>query len=466
LKHLVILAAAVIAILGAWLVLGLMSGSTGSTVALIIPTDQTDKISLIRSAHQLWKAKPNYYDSQKVFDLIRLLDEQLDDEQWRAVSAPVFYAWENHRAVDSVRGLLVLRNKTLLPRWTRAGTASDLEGLVRAANQAAFDAAAINEALGNAAAVPVQADGYEASRISEIVAASIRARDLRRAKTYLAQLHWGEGVPGEARVPAEKVNTVVDLCLSVDSGKYDLVGVVRAWGGQDSVMGRTVFRPILEEVALRSMQGRQGPRVADLFADSANEEKAEAYWDKVIVRFIPRCAEGDETKNGNLSSLLVAFGAKYKRPDFAFRIWMKVAALAVKSSPEDPLRAVLLFERALSMAVTDAHRVAAAKGAAEGYAKALEFRKAVEVLQQIGSQLHGDEEEKEFGILLEEAKKKEKADQERVAKQEVAIDLDRRRGRLQAMKDKLVAAKRSGRPGDELRAIEGVIHTLEKELTE
>lgn len=469
-KQLIILVVGVVLLLASWWILGLIMGAPSGPAKLILPTDPNDKPALIRSAHQLWRATPDYYDSAEVLAFLGRLCDSLDRNQWRAVTAASFFAWENQRGIVGSRGLLTQLNAKLLPRFANEGTLADLEGLIRVANTGAFDAAPINALLEGIVSAPLPASGYDDTRASEVIAASIRIRDLKRAKMFLGKLKWTEGASAEAKAPVGHVHAIVDLCLAVDAGKYDFPAVVREWSSQgEGIVGRTALRPVLEEVGLLLLQTTEpskGSRIAEHFTASAGVPDAESYWSRVVARIIPGCTQGDEIKNNNLGILIVAYGKKFEKPDFAFVTWMNIAELTLKEAPEDPLRSVALFDRALAAAQTDDQRIQAVQKVVAGCMKVLEFARARKAWAQTSALVKLPESKRKMDALQEELKKKEAADRERVVKQEKAIDLDRRRGRLQAMKDKLSAAKRSGRPAEELVAIEQVIKDLQKDVIE
>ena len=469
-KQLIILVVGVILLLASWWILGLIMGAPSGPAKLILPADPNDKPALIRSAHQLWQATPDHYESTDVLAFLGRLCDALDRNQWRSVTAPAYFAWENQRGIVGSRGLLTQLNGKLLPRFANDGTLADLEGLIRVANTGAFDSAPINTLLEGVVSTPLPVSGYDDTRASEVIAASIRTRDLKRAKMFLGKLKWTEGATAEAKASVGHVHAIVDLCLAVDAGKYDFPAVVREWASQgEGYVGRTALRPVLEEVGLRLLQASEPAacaRIADHFAASAGLTESESYWNRVVARIIPACTQGDEIRNNNLGVLIEAFGKKFEKPDFAFTTWMNVAELTLKEAPEDSLRSVALFERALALARTDDQRVQAVQKVVAGCMKVLEFARARKAWERTSALVKLPEAKRKMDALQDELKKKEAADRERVVKQEKAIDLDRRRGRLQAMKDKLSAAKRSGRPAEELVAIEQVIKDLQKDVIE
>jgi hypothetical protein len=470
-KHLGVLGGAVLILVASWWLFGRGLGRPPGPAKIVLPANVNDRPALIRAAHQLWEAEPGHFDAVQCLAFLKLLNDSLDDAQWRAVEAPVSFAWRNHRGITWIRGTLVTLNEKLLPRMVRAGSMADLEMLIQCSNERTFDSAPIDKALSEIAKAPLPKAGYSGSRFSELVAAAIRAGDLKRAKAWLAGLSWEEGTPDNAKAPAARVVAIVDLCLAGLSGRFDLAAVIREWQGQgDDAIGRTALRPVLEQVAARAIRGQNGDapllRIEDLFAQGSEEAGAEEYWDRAILHSYPDLVDAVDVTVTRVAVLLRLYGARFKKPEYEYDTWMKVGDQIVKSSPGDPLRAVKYFDRGAQSATSDARRVAAAKKSSAGYLKALEFEKAKGAAQVVSDAVTEEAARKEMDLLLADIRKKLLADQARVAKQKQAIDLDLRRGRLQAMKDKLSAAKKYGRPQEEIRAIEAEIKVIEKQLTE
>jgi tetratricopeptide (TPR) repeat protein len=468
-KPLAILLGAVLFLLTAWWLIGRGFHGPQGPAPLILPSDPRDKPGLIRAAHQLWRATPDYFDPAAVFAFIQRLNDSLDDDQWKAVSSPVFFAWENHRKMVSRRPALTALNVALLPRWIRSGSMSDLEGLIRVANEKSFDSGSIDTVLQTLATAPLPPSGYDGSRFSELAAAAIRIGDFKRAKAYLKMIAWTAGTEEDLKKPAALVADIIELCLLAETGRYNLPAVVQAWDAQGAdAIGRTALRPVLEDIALRALRGTENPgaSILPLFEASQSVEGADGYWDRVVGRFMPNCLDGNENKISALATLSSAYGARFERPDYAFRLFMKAGPMIEKSSPGDPLRAVRLFEVAAAVAPSDAGLAEATRRAAAGQMKALEFPRARKGVESALAKVKDSEAVKALQALLEEVLKKQKADDDRVAKTRKEIDLNRTQNRLSGYKDRLAAARKAGRPQEELESLQRVIKILEKEITE
>jgi len=470
-KQLLVLVAGVLVILGAWWLVGLFGKSATGPAQLVLPADLNDKPALIRSANQLWNAHPGYYDSAACIGLLARLAESLDDQQWRAVTSPVFFAWENLRTMTEVRGSLSSLNQKLLRRFASNGTTYDLNGLVRASNAKSFDAAAINAALDAIVAVPLPPSGLEGTRLLDLVVASLWAGDVPRAKGYLSSVRW-ESAPGaDATSFLDRLKSMIDVTLAAANGKLDGLAMVRCWQEQGaSPAGRSVLRPILEGLALQVMETSDplgaGIKPTDLFAASAAEPGAEHFWNRIATRFVGSCAQGSEMKNANMAGLLARYSEKFKKPDYGVPFWMKAGTLVLTHFPGDPLRAVKLFERALAASLTDAQRIEAIRNIVPACLKAQEFLKARSVVEAGLARVTDAAIKKELEALLADVRKRTTADEARVELQKKSIDRDLRRGRLQNMKDVLVEARKSGRPPEQLQALERAIRDLEKDVTE
>jgi hypothetical protein len=470
LKHLLWLAVAVAAMVAAWLVFFSSRPGPQGPVPLVIPKVLNDQHALVRSAHQLWKATPGYYDSFECANFIKLLAENLDDQNWAAVSAAAYFAWANLRSITEVRSRLLQVDEVLVPRFARTGSVTEIEGLIQTSNARMFDRDLINRSLREVLSSPVPATGFSGSRHEDYIAAAIRLDDLDRAREYVAKVVWPKELGPEARAGLDRMVSVIDLCSKGRGGVFDLPQVVRLWQSYASdSTGRRSLRPVLENIGYKSIweDSREArDRGLAMFSGSASEEGAQGYWERILQKSVsPLLSAGTNQING-LANILNEYGTRFRLPAYSCQYWLQVGKTQAKETPNDPLRAVLFFERACASADRDENRLSATKGIVDGCIKAYEFARAKTWVEDSLSRVKDPKIKLELTALFDQVAKKMAEDRARVAKQEKAIDLDLRRGRLQAMKDKLAAAKRSGRPSDELVAIERAIRELQREVTE
>jgi len=470
-RQLIVLTAGVLLIVGAWWVTNKVAGQPPEPAKLALPPDQADKPALIRSAQQLYWARPGVFDPLDVIAFLRRLNESLDDNQWRAVSAVAFFAWENQRASVPTRVALSKLNETLLRRFARCGSISDLIGLVNHANENAFDGVPINSVLDELTDDAVGKAGYDEMRLSELIAATVFVRDLKRAKGYLGKVKWEPEAPPEAKATVELWTAAVNLCESAERGLVDLPPTVRTWHSMGAfALGRSVFRPVLEEIALRLLDTWEGrgdkPKLDEIFSSSAAEVGGEGYWNRIVERYGPSCITASGAKVDNLATLAAAYGSRFKKPAYAYQVWNKAAEANAKSSPQEPLRTVEFLERAFVAAPDDARRTETLKEISRLTLKAKEYERARKRIEAGMSSVSDPEFKEKLADLLSDVKKKVAEDNRRVDQYQKDVDLDRRRGRLKIMREYLAKAQKDKRSPEAIRNIEEKIRELEKDVTE
>lgn len=470
-KHLIMLLAAAAIIVVSWWLIGEISHRRDAPPTIQIPQNLADKPGLIRSANQLWDAKPDYFDSRQVATFLKLLVQNLDDDSWRAVSGAAYFAWSGLRGSPSVRPQLLELDESLLPKFVGSGALPEIEGLVRIADEKAFDSLKISQTLEKYVAVPLPPGSFPGSRQEEIIASSIHVNAYPRAEQLMGKLVWSEGGDAADKSSLARLKYVIDACRPSPTGARVLSRNVEAWSicGGD-IVGRLLLQPNLEDVALAVIdsfeQSPASPKLTETFSETATIPGADPYWSKVLYRTVPGLVGATAARISVVARLTHEYSSCFKKPTFEFLLWMKTGTLTEQWRPNDPIRAIGFYERSRSVAVTDTHRVLVAQKLIALCGKAYEFTQGRTIAEETAKAVTDPEQAKAAALLLQEAKKKEEADLARVKLQEKAIDLDQRRGRLQAMKDNLAAAKRAGRPPEQVQAIQTAIKDLEKRLTE
>lgn len=470
-KHLVMLLAAATVMVVAWWVIREISGRRPDPHTIYIPQNPADKPGLVRSAYQLWDARPDYYDPAQVASFLKLLAQHLDDDSWRAVSAPSFFAWGHLRGNAAIRPQFLEMEDLLLEKFLKTGALQEVAALVRMAEEKAFDTVKLTAALEKHVLAPLEPGTFPESRQELIIASAIRANALEKAALWIGKLSWNGPETPEDKNAVGRLSAVLGYCRPQKTGNRLLSKGVSAWqSASTDIVGRDLLQPNLEELTLAALDGFEAtpasPVIGESFGESVTAPGADPFWAKVLSRTIPSLVKGTGARISVVAELTRLYSTRFKKPVFEFQFWMKVGALAQQWMENDPLRATEFYTRARSAATTDLQRVLVAQKLTALYSKANEFPTARTIAEETEKAVADPEQKKSAALLVADARKKESADLVRVQLQEKAIDLDRRRGRLQSMKDNLSAAKRSGRPTEQLQAIEKEIKTLELQLTE
>ncbi len=470
-RQVLALVAGVVVLLLLWVLFGLIGPSQDAQAHLSLPKDPKDRSSLLRSAHQLWRAKPSYYDPVRCAALIEMLVAGLEDDQWRAIASPVLFAWEQLRGDPAARESLAKLGNKPFDRAARSGSITDLETMIRIAKTHSTDRAAIQKVFDSLASEPVGSTGFSGAPLSRLLGAAVRAKEFERAKELLSLAKWGEPVRVEMETASSRTRTMLDLCLAAEAGRFEFPKIVNSWVEQDGgQVERTVFRNALESIAL-GVLGKYDPvkpllSLSDFYSTSMEVSGGALYWEKVISRFLESSVLGDEAKNGAVGVLLDLHEVRVNRPGYAFDFWEMAAARSRRLHPNEPIRAVRLQERAFVAARSDAARLTAFREILSGYAKAKEYGRAraagVERLPAIKDPVLN----KEAALLLEGVQKSFTEERARAVKTEKEIEQDRRRGRLNTMREMLTHARKVGRPAGEIEAIEKSIKEIERQVTE
>src|SRR5689334_1219183 len=93
-KWLVILAVAVILLVGVWLLVGPSGGSSAKERTLEIPQAPAGKPALIKAAQQFLTVDLRSISLQDAAELIRVVVRGLDDADWPPVQQSIFTGWD------------------------------------------------------------------------------------------------------------------------------------------------------------------------------------------------------------------------------------------------------------------------------------------------------------------------------------------------------------------------------------
>jgi hypothetical protein len=470
-KQLVILVAVVIVLVGAWLIVrGVSKPSateTGTGFAVLeTPADPTDKPALIRSAHQLWNASSGRYEASRVDGLIRLLHDALDDQEWRAVSAGVTYAWLGLRQVVAYRAKLSQLNERLLDRIVRVGSMSELEDLIRVANNNSFDAERIDQAL-NGSFLP----GGRV-RSMELVTAAVRFGDWNRARAWLDRLSSHPEATEDDAAFAARMGSVVDVgrMAAVDR-KYDLPALIAAWAwiDGDPVVARWT-RSVLLGIGMKALHAdpekRGGWKDPELLSRTAGMAGARSFWDKVIARLQLEVAKDIYADIPRLEALAKTYGGEYGMPDFAARVWLRVTELGAERWWGNSLWVVEHLKRALATVNDEALKTVIIQRMVDQFLEAREYGRAREFVDRIVKEIKGEANLKTLEPLIADVRQKDDADKARVAKEKQIHERQRLQGQLKYMQEQIERARRQGRTPADILSMENVKQELEKKLTE
>ncbi len=465
-KQVLILGALALLLVSAWALFGPGFTPAPKFAPLVTPENPADAPALVRSAHQLWKAWPGHYDSAQVLALLKLLTERLDDASWRAVSAPAYHAWSQHRGIAALRPALIELNKAFLPKLLRAGTLSELEQLIRAAAVGGFEIKQIQQAMDDLIAQPLGPEGLPGSRAELLLVACLRANEPQRAKDYAAKLRPSD-IPG----PAAWILEAADLALKSQAGHFAIQPLIAAWHRLESEdLGRAQVRSVLEQLCVGEIADRAekpgAPPALPLFEVSQKDVDALPYWTNVLQRSLWELHKKSDAFLIRFEALLKAYAGAYAQGAFAYEAWFKAGEAQFSSDQDNWLRPVAFYERALAVAPSPDLRLKALKKIAEGYQNSNEFSKARAVIEKLLPEFEKSPQLKELNALLAGVKKLEVADAARVEREKKLIDQDRRRGRLQNMKDQLIRARKEGREEAVVRALEKAVKDLEHDVTE
>ncbi len=470
-KQLVILLSAVVLVVGGWLLVSSWTRSAGRFAPLVVPDASAAPATLARSADQLWNAKPRFFQPETVVSFVMLLGERLDDGSLRAVAAPVFFAWREHRTLPAVKAAMPKVNTVLLPRLARWVSLGDLETLVRIAAGKQPDAKQVDAVLSSIAAEPIPAQGFSGSRALDLITASLRVRQFERASSYLEKLSWPASVSsGDRETRLKPIRRLIELCSKDSTGKEEVVEAVALWHAMDSDRHtRRHVREILEDVALtaiKEMEIRQrGREVGALLSASCKRDDARRYWDRVIGRKIGSVPISGTERTAGFGSLLKAFEQRFGETGYECLSWFKVAELAREKKPREPLLRATYLRLALAAAPDDWFKWRAAQAWAAEMRAAGEVAQGLDVVRETAATIEDPELRSALDAVAYHLERDVAADDERVAKEKVVVDQDRLRGQIRHLEEQLSVFRRMKRPAD-VAALERVIQKLEEKISE
>jgi hypothetical protein len=469
-KQLGLLIIAVVVLLGAWLVfISIQKNPESPFATLDIPKDPINKRAVVRSANQLWKATPGYYDPARTVALIKLIHGALGDDEWQVVSAPVVFACENLRKTKGAELELAGLDGMLLSRFERRPTLHEAESLVRAGNAKGPSAARINPALERLVTLPREG-GYAGSALSFLVAASVACEDFGRAAKYLDTPSRDVAMPEADRAWVGHIRRSIDICISAQNKNFEIPAAIDEWRGtaQDA-LGRSVYRPALVNVgylAAESLQTDPARRKAVELMEKTTAGAPE-YWHEVIERVITSVLAGSTDDVPLLSALAAAYERDHKKTDYAAGAWYRVAAREELRHPDLLLWAADPLERALAAAHSPNLVGDIARLLSKVYLASKEFTKARQAVERALGRLPADSAAvKELSTLLIDLKTKEADDLARVAKEKKEIERRRLTGQLDHMKQQLETARKQKRSEQDIRSIESTIKEISRRVDE
>jgi len=471
-KQLGFLALAVIVLLGAWVAFVAIQRNKSEYAVLEIPKDPKDKQALVRSANQLWQATPGHYDPQRCVALIKLIHASVTDEEWVAVSPPIYFACEYLREAPGVEAAVPAIDEMMLSRFSRHPVLHEAESLVRVARSKKPGAARIDAALERMVVAQPLASGFEGSAASFLVAASVSAEDFRRAARYLEGIHLDEGAPVETRAALERVRRLVRLCSSAKNEKFEIRAAMEEWRkSPEDALGRAVYGPAMVNISFVAVQSVQTDsarrRSVELMTQVKDQPDAQPYWHEVIEKVLSSVLAGSTDNDPLLGAMALAYESAFAESDYAARAWKRVGQKQELRHPELLLWAAEPYEKALTAAGNPDLQAELALSLVRVYLPSREFTKARAAVEKVAAKLSAEHERyKELKMLLADLKGKETKDLARVAREKKEIERQRLVGERNDMKLQLDQAKKQKRSSEDIRSIEVSIESISKRIVE
>jgi hypothetical protein len=456
------------------LVVGWMGGrfhsARSESPEFAISATPEDMPTLVRRAHALWQASPDRVDGRQVLQFMSHLARTMDDGAWWAVSAPMAQAWERQHDSESLQGALASANEVIVPRFIRTGSVDELSRMIGKIHANSFDSNQLSGMIEKALAEPLPADGFRGSRPEQLVAATVRAGDLPRARSYLGRLVWPPNAPAETRKSLEPVREAIEIGLQSVEGALDIHRVIRAWhANADGPLERSCFQPSLEDIALSTVvpsdRKAAATRVDELFRQSAGDPGAEAFWERILYRLRPTLIRSGEGSSVDAALLVRAFAERYKKVDVEYAFWRNAGDTSWRWVPDDPRRAARFYRRALTAATSEPERVEAVRRFAFQCQRANDPEPALLLVRQVADGLRDPAARNDLGTLTEELMQSTLKSNSAAAARKQA-DRDRQNQVLERMKALLAKARQEKRPEEEIQALQAVIRDVEAQLQE
>lgn len=435
----------------------------------VVSAQPEETPALLRRAHHLWQVSPDRVDGRQVARFLVHLANTLDDASWWALSGPVAHAWNQLRQ-DSLQGPAAEANEILVPRFLRAGSVDELSSLIGRVNANGFDSNQIARLLDRGAAEPLPASGLRGSGPERLIAASIRAGDLPRAKQYLSRLAWPPDAAADARASADSLKSAVEIGLEAAAGKMDIHRAIRTWRqSADDPIGRSCLQPAIENSLLSALTHSDRPmtlpRLDDLFRQSSADEGAQPFWDRILFRLRPALVRSGELAAVDADELIRAFSQAYRKPEIAHAFWMGAGDTSWRWTPDDPRRAARFYRRALAAATSDRGRADAVKRFAFQCQRAGDPEPGLLAVREAADAIKDAAVRTELAPLTEELMQSALKTNSAAATRKQS-ERERQNKVLAQMRELLLKAKKENRPEDEIQALQAVIRDVEAQIQE
>jgi len=471
-KQLGFLALAVVVLLGAWVVFVAIQRNKSEFVVLEIPKDPKDRQAIIRSANQFWQATPGYYDPRRVVLLIKLIHATVGDDEWVAVSPPIYFACETLRDTPGIEGAIPGIDDMMLSHFSRRPVLHEAMSLVRVARSKKQGSTRIDAALERMVGGLPLTSGFEGSSASLLIAASVAADDLRRAERYLGQIHLDDGALDQSRIAYAHVKRLVELCSAARNERYEIRPAMTEWlKCREDALGRAVYGPALVGISVLAIEAVQTDptrrRSVEVMARVKDQAGAQEYWHEVIEKVLSSVLAGSTDNGPLLGAMAGSYEEIFAEPNYAARAWKRVGQKQEFSHPELLLWAADPYEKALAAARNPDLAIDLAVSLARVYLPSREFTKARIAVEKVAPRISAEHERyKEITMLLTDVKGKEVKDLARVNREKKDIERQRLVGELSHMKLQLDQARKQKRSPEDIRSIEYSIETISKRLVE
>jgi hypothetical protein len=469
-KWLALLLAAVLLLIAAWF----FFSPTGTNVLapdglpeLRLPENPKDRTALVKSAQQLHDYIPAPGNVVSGVRFLITLVSLLSEENWPLVEHAIYVGWEKiHRAKGS-QGDLAPSAQQLLDTMVPHLGATDLQSMIRSINANDYYGPQMNAALGREATKPVLQKGYAGSRLSELVAASVRSNDYARAHKYLAQAVFEEGSVEEPRTQVAHLIRILELYFQAKSGKPEMIPVVEEWA-------KAPHEPIeaailLETGVLLASQNRERSgyvSLKDAMESTAQRPGAEKYWAEVLGAFLASLPKlGRYSQSDTLETLASSYGDIFQKSSFVASFWLGLAdANQEKQLPEAMWR-VECLKRAVRAQGEDAIRIKCLRRIVQEFLAFRDPARARATVEELAPRMESEEAKREIAALKRDLAKKEDVERVQAAQRDQHIEQARIRNQLDELRRHLVAVRKKPRDG-EIDRLEKFIKELESKLTE
>jgi hypothetical protein len=483
-KYLAILAGAVLLIISVWLIIGRHQGGGDPTPAgrvvlengvpleKLDSSNLRDSLAVQKGAHALVHASRNRSQAAECVGYLNTLCDSLVDPHWNTASPEILTAWDHLRGYPEVEGALAALEPKMIARWTRSGTVNSLESLVKISIQANRTGDRVKTALDTMAQVPIR--GYQDSRPALLVVASLRAKELGRAKGYLAAVVWDSTAPESEKSLHGWVSRAVDDALRAQSGTPDMASVVLHWneakkeGASKDPLCREAVVGLLLNIGTAQVRSlalsEDGGQLAQLVKQSATQAEAAVYWASVIRELQDSSTDSASVKTGLLAPTLKAYSLAFERSNLESETWITLAhrdAEQKKRQLHQRVQCLDWMRRALAAAPSDDLKVDIIRELKKAYSDLHEYKTGHEVVNEALASVSDPDKRGSLQSLVKDLEQEELSEGRRVQETTQKIEQSRLSGQLAYMKERLQEARKSGKPADDINSLESMVKDLE-----